>query len=68
MSSKMLQSYMIQNRVNVNYNTTAINSIHNIIFGADSIANKNLLLSIGYNVYINNYNIVLRSSKALEIS
>lgn len=62
MSSKMLQSYMIQNRVNVNYNTSAINSIHNIIFGADSIANKNLLLSIGYNVYINNYNIVLRSS------
>ena len=62
MSSKMLQSYMIKNRVRVNYNTSATARINNIITDADEDSNKNLLFSIGYDVYTNYYNSILRSS------
>ena len=51
MSSKMMQSYMIQNRVGVKYNTSATTSINNIIIGAEFDSNKNLLFSLGYDVY-----------------
>ena len=62
MSSKMLQSYMIKNRVRVNYNTSATARINNIITDADEDSNKNLMFSIGYDVYTNYYNSILRSS------
>lgn len=62
MSSKMLQSYMIKNRVRVNYNTSATTSINNIIIGAEFDSNKNLLFSLGYDVYTSYFNSILRSS------
>ena len=62
MSSKMMQSYMIQNRVGVKYNTSATTSINNIIIGSEFDSNKNLLFSLGYDVYTSYYNSLLRSS------
>jgi len=62
MSSKMMQSYMIQNRVGVKYNTSATTSINNIIIGAEFDSNKNLLFSLGYDVYSSYYNSLLNSS------
>lgn len=62
MSSKMMQSYMIQNRVGVKYNTSATTNIKNIIIGAELGSNKNLLFSIGYDVYTSYYTSLLRSS------
>ncbi len=62
MSSKMMQSYMIQNRVSINYNTSASNTIINKIISADEFRNKNLLLSLGYSVYTRYYERVLNSS------
>ena len=62
MSSKMMQSYMIQNRVSVNYNTSATTTIIDIIRSADESSNKSLLFSVGYNTYKNYYDVVIRSS------
>ena len=62
MSSKMMQSYMIKNRVGVKYNTSATTSINNIIIGAEFDYNKNLLFSLGYDVYTTYYNSLLRYS------
>ena len=46
----------------VNYNTSATARINNIITAADEDSNKNLMFSIGYDVYTNYYNSILRSS------
>lgn len=62
MSSKMMQSYMIQNRVSINYSNSVSSTIINKIVDADEYTNKNLLLSLGYNVYIRYYERVLKSS------
>ena len=61
-SSKMLRSLMIQNRKSIRYETSAKKNIINIIIKADEYSNKKLLFSIGYNLYKNHYDSVLRSS------
>ena len=61
-SSKMLRSWMIQNRQSINYKTSKKDTIINTIIEADIQTNKQLLLSIGYNIYTNYYDTVLRSS------
>lgn len=62
-SSKMLRSWMIRNRQSITYNTSASDTIVNIITGADEASNKKLLFSIGYEVYERYYNIVAKSPK-----
>lgn len=61
MSSKMLRSLMIQKRQSISYETSGTKTIKNIIIDADITANKKLLFSLGYDVYTNYYESVLRS-------
>ena len=61
-SSKMLRSLMIQKRQSISYNTSGTKTIINIIIESDESANKKLLFSLGYNVYKNYHDSILRSS------
>lgn len=62
MSSKMLRSLMIRKRQSISYETSGTKTIINIIIDADESSNKNLLFSLGYDVYKNYYDSTLRSS------
>lgn len=65
-SSKMLRSLMIRKRQSISYETSGTKTIMNIIIDADIAANKNLLFSLGYDVYKRHYDSVLRSSLSVS--
>ena len=63
-SSKMLRSMMIQKRQSISYKTSKKDRIISIIIEADIQSNKKLLFSIGYCIYTNYYEAILRSSNS----